>query len=155
MSNKELKELFADIKEIFVDYDDWDKEEEEEDTGDSTNDIYYEEIFDDYEPEDTLYDSLYWDNMIEIGMKEAFNRERNIRRDKKGRLNKGAQLAKGSGYDKWNIWEMKKNGMSNNEIMEVTGCSRPTIYNAYNAIEKLRENEKERFELYEKFNIRI
>ena len=27
MSNKELKELFADIKEIFVDYDDWDKEE--------------------------------------------------------------------------------------------------------------------------------
>ena len=148
MSNKELKELFADIKEIFVDYDDWDKEE---DTGDSTNDIYYEEIFDDYEP----YDSLYWDNMIEIGMKEVFNRERNIRRDKKGRLNKGAQLAKGSGYDKWNIWEMKKNGMSNNEIMEVTGCSRPTIYNAYNAIEKLREDEKERFELYEKFNIRI
>lgn len=66
MSNKELKELFADIKEIFVDYDDWDKEE---DTGDSTNDIYYEEIFDDYEPEDTLYDSLYWDNMIEIGMR--------------------------------------------------------------------------------------
>ena len=93
--------------------------------------------------------------MIEIGMKEAFNRERNIRRDKKGRLNKGAQLAKGSGYDKWNIWQMKKNGMSNNEIMEVTCCSRPTIYNAYNAIEKLREDEKERFELYEKFNIRI
>lgn len=46
----------------------------------------------------------------------------------------------------------KKEGMSIHEIMEVIGCSRATIYNAYNAIEKLREIEKERYELYEKFN---
>lgn len=44
----------------------------------------YEEIFDDYEAEDTLYDGLYWDKMMEKEMKETFNRERNIRRDKKG-----------------------------------------------------------------------
>lgn len=134
-TGRRLQECFADIKEIFADYDEWDKETEEAGEDDEADDIDYAEIFADYEYDcDYDYGWQYQDypagDETEKWRKEVFNRERNIRRDSRGRLNKGAQLAKGSGYDKMAIWLKYRSGMGISKIMEETGCSRATVYNA-------------------------
>lgn len=132
-----LKEECADIKEAFGDYDEWGMDKEEDNTEDLMERISDREIFVDYDEwNDGQYydyneiDIEMYDKMIEIERKKAFDKERNIRRDKKGRLNKGAQLAKKDSCNKSRIWSLYCEGVSIKKIMTYMGCSQATAYKA-------------------------
>jgi len=60
--------------------------------------------------------------------RERFEKQRNIQRDKRGRLNKGALLAQKESCDKDKIWLMKMSGMTVQEIVDCMGCSKSTVY---------------------------
>lgn len=68
------------------------------------------------------------DAIIKEDIKKEFNRKRNIRRDEKGRLNKGAKLAKKDACNEQKIIMWLRMGFSVKEIVEALGCSKSTVY---------------------------
>lgn len=62
--------------------------------------------------------------------REKFEKEHNIKRDKRGRLNKGALLAKKTTCNDVKIWLLYMAGMSVKTIVENMGCSKSTVYNS-------------------------
>lgn len=102
-----------------------------------------------------FYDSMgYYDNMSDEEMdkfderlfreqkkadREKFEKLHNIKRDKRGRLNKGALLAKKDTCNEDKIWLRYKAGMTVGEIVEVMGCSKSTVYNV---IKKRKSKDK-------------
>lgn len=71
--------------------------------------------------------------------REKFEKQHNIKRDKRGRLNKGALLAKKDTCNEDKIWLRYKAGMTVGEIVEVMGCSKSTVYNV---IKKRKSKDK-------------
>lgn len=69
------------------------------------------------------------DAWIEYEKRKEFEASRNIKRDKRGRLNKKAVLAKKDNCDKIGILLRYKGGMSVKEIVQCMGCSKSTVYN--------------------------
>lgn len=73
------------------------------------------------------YKHDYWMyKMQKKHFQEQFNEERNIERDKQGRLNKGAKLAQM--YNREKMWELYCSGMSPKQIIEHTGYKKSTVY---------------------------
>lgn len=68
------------------------------------------------------------DTLIEENFKRRREERRNIRRDEKGRLKKGARLAQKDSCDVAAIWLRYTAGMSVKEIVESRGCSKSTVY---------------------------
>lgn len=68
------------------------------------------------------------DAIIKKGIVKEFNRKRNIRRDDKGRLNKGAKLAKKDACNEQKIIMWLRMGFSVKEIVMALGCSKSTVY---------------------------
>ena len=52
----------------------------------------------------------------------------NIKRDSKGRLNKGAKLAKKASCNETKIYLMYELGATVKEIIEMYGCSKSVVY---------------------------
>lgn len=71
--------------------------------------------------------------------REKFEEKHNIKRDKQGRLNKGALLAQKDCCDNDAIWLRVEAGMTVREIVDCMGCSKSTVYNV---IKKHKEKEK-------------
>lgn len=67
---------------------------------------------------------------IEKGKQEQYKEKRNIKRDGKGRLNKGSALAKKDSCNVEGILLRHISGMAVKEIVECMGCSKSTVYNA-------------------------
>lgn len=66
---------------------------------------------------------------IKKGRHKEFEDKRNIKRDSKGRLNKGAALAKKDSCNEKGILLRYQGGMTVKEIVECMGCSKSTVYN--------------------------
>ena len=64
--------------------------------------------------------------------REKFEKQHNIKRDKRGRLNKGALLAKKETCNEDEIWLRYMSGMTVGQIVYVMGCSKSTVYNVIN-----------------------
>ena len=62
-------------------------------------------------------------------VREEFEKRRNIKRDEKGRLNKGAKLAHKDRCNEWVIINYYVGGLSVKEIVKATGAGKSTIYN--------------------------
>lgn len=60
--------------------------------------------------------------------KKKFDELRNIKRDSKGRLNKGAKLAKKDSCNETKICLMYELGATVKEIVEHCGCSKSVVY---------------------------
>lgn len=71
--------------------------------------------------------------------RERFEEQHNIKRDKRGRLNKGALLAKKETCDEVKIWLRYMSGMTVGQIVDVMGCSKSTVYNV---IKKRKSEDK-------------
>ena len=88
------------------------------------------DIFGDYEENGRdLYDELC-QQMAELERIKHENEVRNIYRDKRGRLNKGALLASKYNCNKVEILRRYESGMTVKQIVECMGCSKSTVYNA-------------------------
>ena len=61
--------------------------------------------------------------------RRKFEEKRNIKRDKHGKLNKGALLALKDCCDKDKIWQLHCSGKTVKRIVEIMGCSKSTVYN--------------------------
>ena len=57
-----------------------------------------------------------------------FEELQNIKRDSKGRLNKGAKLAKKASCNETKIYLMYELGATVKEIIEMYGCSKSVVY---------------------------
>lgn len=68
------------------------------------------------------------DAASEDGRRKKFEELRNIERDSKGRLNKGAKLAKKDTCNKLRIYMMHEMGATVKEIVTYYGCSKSTVY---------------------------
>lgn len=68
--------------------------------------------------------------------KREFEKKHNVKRDKRGRLNKGALLAQKDCCNENKIWLLRCSGMSVKEIVECMGCSKSTVYNILNKHKK-------------------
>ena len=104
-----------------------------------------------YEVLENMYDeSNYsirkgWENLTDeeielilaLNPMKKFEWERNIQRDEKGRLNKGAKLAKKDTCNENKIKLLIGAGFSVKQIVENLGCSKSTVY-------KIRKEYKER-----------
>jgi DNA invertase Pin-like site-specific DNA recombinase len=77
--------------------------------------------------------------LIKEEQRRQFEEKRNIYRDEKGRLNKGAQLNHKESCNSDRIWLMYCSGMSIDEIMKIMKCSRSS---AYRIIKKNKDNRK-------------
>ncbi len=73
-------------------------------------------------------------------IKKEFNCQRNIKRDEKGRLNKGAKLAKKDDTDDIIIW--LRLGWPVKQIVETLGFSKSTVYRIKKQYEKFKRWEK-------------
>ncbi len=61
--------------------------------------------------------------------REAQEKKRNVNRDKRGRLNKGARLAQKDSCSIKKIWSLYQTDMTVKEIVNHLGCSKSTVYN--------------------------
>ena len=68
------------------------------------------------------------DATSEDGGRKKFEELRNIERDSKGRLNKGAKLAKKSSCNESKIYLMHEAGATVKEIVAYYGCSKSAVY---------------------------
>lgn len=90
----------------------------------------YDEMFDDYEEWGLdVYDEVF-QKMADMEIIKHENEVRNIHRDKRGRLNKGALLASKYNCNKEDILRMYDSGMTVKQIVECMGCSKSAVYNA-------------------------
>lgn len=67
-------------------------------------------------------------DISEENARKKFEEIRNIKRDSKGRLNKGALLAKKNSCDGSKIYLMHEMGATVKEIVEHYGCSKSAVY---------------------------
>ena len=74
------------------------------------------------------YSDEEFDAILQKDIAEEFNYKRNINRDEKGRLNKGAKLAKKDACNESKIILYLRMGCSVKEIVEGLGCSKSTVY---------------------------
>ena len=88
---------------------------------------------------DEYMDEEHIDRLIKEEQRRQFEEQRNIDRDEKGRLNKGARLAHKESCNEIKIWLMYCAGMSVKEIMEYMKCSRTSVYRI---IKKNKDNRK-------------
>lgn len=77
------------------------------------------------------------DALIRIERRKVFDKKHNIKRDKRGRLNSGALLAKKDNCNENAILLRYMSGMTVKEIVECMGCSKSTVYNV---IKNYKEN---------------
>lgn len=75
---------------------------------------------------------------IKKGKRKQFEEEHNIDRDAKGRLNKGAVLAKKDNCDELSIIIRYKRGMPAKEIAKDLNCSKSTVYSVISKYKKQR-----------------
>lgn len=86
---------------------------------------------------DYEYDSCYRyepeppsDEEVEVLLDEQYKKQLNIKRDEKGRLQKGVTLARKRSCDDTEIWQLySERNYSVKEIVELKGCSKSTVYN--------------------------
>lgn len=93
-------------------------------------------IFGDYEDTEMYFDDEWIIRGQRKAQREQFEKVRNIKRDKRGRLNKGALLAKKDCCNEDEIWLRYMSGMSAKQIVDCMGCSSSTVYNV---IKKYKE----------------
>ncbi len=74
--------------------------------------------------------------LLRGAIREQKEKEHNVRRNKQGRLLKGSRLAQKDNIDKEKIKLMRAAGMTVNQIKEIMGCSKSTIYNILKCKEK-------------------
>lgn len=77
--------------------------------------------------------------LTEKTKEELFNEIRNIKRDKRGRLNEGAKLAKKDNCNSEEIWKLHKEGKSVEEIVKLRKCSKSTVYKVIKRCEDTRK----------------
>ena len=66
--------------------------------------------------------------LSEEDKRKKFEELQNIKRDSKGRLNKGARLAKKASCNETKIYLMYELGATVKEIIEMYGCSKSVVY---------------------------
>ena len=66
--------------------------------------------------------------LSEEDKRKKFEELQNIKRDSKGRLNKGARLAKKTSCNETKIYLMYELGATVKEIIEMYGCSKSVVY---------------------------
>ncbi|MCM1223298.1 MAG: helix-turn-helix domain-containing protein [Lachnospiraceae bacterium] len=76
----------------------------------------------------TLSDEEFYRFMKEA-YRDSWEKERNVKRDKLGRLNKGARIAQKSQCSKEKILAVYREGKSVKEIASRCMCSKSTVYN--------------------------
>lgn len=81
------------------------------------------------------------EELLERGRHGQFEQKRNIKRDRKGRLNKGSALARKDTCNEVEIILRHASGMAVKEIVECMGCSKSTVYNA---IKKYKNKDLQR-----------
>ena len=86
------------------------------------------------------------DEEIALHDDEEYKKKLNLARDEKGRLKKGATIARKRICDEEDLWSLYSGGCTVKEIIELRGCSKSTVYNV---IKKYKEKEtdikKQRF----------
>ena len=88
----------------------------------------------------------------EKSKRKQFEEEHNIKRDKKGRLNEGAILAKKDNCDELSIIIRYKSGMPVKEIVKDLNCSKSTVYNVISKYKKQQATILEKTNQGEKGN---
>lgn len=86
-------------------------------------------IFDGYEDTEMYFDDEWIIREQKKAERERFEKLHNIKRDKRGRLNMGALLAKKDCCNEDEIWLRYMSGMSVKQIVDCMGCSKSTVYN--------------------------
>ena len=79
------------------------------------------------------------DEEIEKHFEEERKKKQNVRRDRKGRLEKGSMIAKKRSCDEEEILALYKGGFTVKKIVEFRGCSKSTVYNV---IKEYKKKEK-------------
>lgn len=80
------------------------------------------------------------DEEIEAWEDEEYKKKINISRDEKGRLHKGAMIAKKRSCDEKEIWRLYNTGRYTvKDIVGLKGCSKSTVYNV---IKKYKEKNE-------------
>ena len=79
------------------------------------------------------------DEEIALYNDEQYKKKLNLARDEKGRLKKGATIARKRICDEEDLWSLYSGGYTVKEIIELRGCSKSTVYNV---IKKYKEKEK-------------
>lgn len=94
-------------------------------------------IFDDDKKEEVYFDDEWIIREQRKAQREQFEKLHNIKRDKRGRLNAGALLAKKDCCNEDMIWLRYASGMSPKQIVDCMGCSKSTVYNVIKKYKKL------------------
>ena len=76
------------------------------------------------------------DEEIALHDDEEYKKKLNLARDEKGRLKKGATIARKRICDEEDLWWLYSKGRTVKEIIELRGCSKSTVYNV---IKKYKE----------------
>ena len=76
------------------------------------------------------------DEEIALYNDEQYKKKLNLARDEKGRLKKGATIARKRICDEEDLWLLYSGGYTVKEIIELRGCSKSTVYNV---IKKYKE----------------
>jgi transposase len=110
------------------------------------------DIFGDYVESADYIDEEWVDREIEKQCKEQeeqrkreWDKKHNIRRDKRGRLNKGALLASKNNCSEVGIQLRYDSGMSPKEIVDCMKCSKSTVY----SVIKKHKNKKSKSAILE------
>ena len=76
------------------------------------------------------------DEEIALYNDEQYKKKLNLARDEKGRLKKGATIARKRICDEEDLWSLYSGGYTVKKIIELRGCSKSTVYNV---IKKYKE----------------
>ena len=86
------------------------------------------------------------DEEIDLYNDEQYKKKLNLARDEKGRLKKGATIARKRICDEEDLWWLYSKGRTVKEIIELRGCSKSTVYNVIKKYkEKRTDIKKQRF----------
>ena len=86
------------------------------------------------------------DEEIALYNDEQYKKKLNLARDEKGRLKKGATIARKRICDEEDLWWLYSMGCTVKEIIELRGCSKSTVYNVIKKYkEKGADIEKQKF----------
>ena len=86
------------------------------------------------------------DEEIALYNDEQYKKKLNLARDEKGRLKKGATIARKRICDEEDLWSLYSGGYTVKEIIELRGCSKSTVYNVIKKYkEKGADIKKQRF----------
>ena len=80
------------------------------------------------------------DEEIALYNDEQYKKKLNLARDEKGRLKKGATIARKRICDEEDLWWLYSKGYTVKEIIELRGCSKSTVYRV---IKEHKEKEKD------------